>query len=42
MHALPALKQACLEALETEGEPGNAALFFSVVDPYSVLELEQF
>jgi hypothetical protein len=41
MHALPALKQACLEALETEGAPGNAALFFSVVDPYSVLDLVQ-
>jgi len=41
MHALPALKQACLEALETEGAPGNAALFFSIVDPYSVLDLVQ-
>jgi hypothetical protein len=41
MHALSALKQTCLEALETEGAPGNAALFFSVVDPYSVLDLVQ-
>jgi hypothetical protein len=39
MHALPALKQACLDAFDTEDEPGNPALFFSIVDPQSVLEL---
>ena len=39
MHALPVLKQACLDAFDTEDEPGNPALFFSVVDPGSVLEL---
>lgn len=39
MHALPILKQACLEALETDGEPGDPGRFFSLVDPGSVLEL---
>lgn len=39
MHALSILKQACLEALETDGEPGNPGRFFSMVDPGSVLEL---
>lgn len=39
MHALPILKQACLEALETDGEPGDPGRFFSIVDPGSVLEL---
>jgi hypothetical protein len=39
MHALHVLKQACLEALSTENAPGNPALFFSIVDPGSVLEL---
>lgn len=39
MHALPVLKQACLDAFDTEDEPGNPALFFSIVDPGSVLEL---
>ena len=41
MHALPILKQACLEALETDGEPGDPSRFFSIVDPGSVLELVQ-
>lgn len=41
MHALPILKQACLEALETDGEPGDPGRFFSIVDPGSVLELIQ-
>jgi hypothetical protein len=41
MHALPILKQACLEALETDGEPGDPSKFFSIVDPGSVLELVQ-
>ena len=41
MHALPVLKQACLDAFDTEDEPGNPALFFSIVDPQSVLELVQ-
>jgi hypothetical protein len=35
----PVLKQACLDALDTEDEPGNPSLFFSIVDPGSVLEL---
>ena len=39
MHALPVLKQACLDAFDTEDEPGNPALFFSIVDPGSVLDL---
>ena len=39
MHALPILKQACLEALETDGEPGDPGRFFSIVDPRSVLDL---
>jgi predicted Zn-dependent protease len=39
LHALPILKQACLEALETDGEPGDPGRFFSIVDPGSVLEL---
>jgi hypothetical protein len=39
MHILPVLKQACLDAFDTEDEPGNRALFFSIVDPGSVLEL---
>jgi hypothetical protein len=39
MHALPALKQAALEAFETEDGPGDLAGFFSLVDPQSVLEL---
>lgn len=39
MHALPILKQACLEALETDGEPGDPGRFFSIIDPGSVLEL---
>ncbi len=39
MHALPVLKQACLDAFDSEDEPGNPALFFSIVDPGSVLEL---
>lgn len=39
MHALPILKQACLEALETDGEPGDPGKFFSIVDPGSVLDL---
>lgn len=41
MHALPILKQACLEALETDGEPSDPGRFFSIVDPRSVLELVQ-
>lgn len=41
MHALPILKQACLEALETDGEPGDPGQFFSIVEPRSVLELVQ-
>lgn len=41
MHSLPILKQACLEALETDGEPGDPGRFFSIVDPGSVLELIQ-
>lgn len=41
MHALPILKQACLEALETDGEPGDPGRFFSIVEPRSVLELVQ-
>jgi len=39
MHALPILKQACLEALETDGAPGDPGRFFSIVDPGSVLDL---
>ena len=39
MHALSVLKQACLDAFDTEDEPGSPALFFSIVDPGSVLEL---
>jgi hypothetical protein len=39
MHALPALKQAALEAFETEDGPGDLAGFFSLIDPQSVLEL---
>ncbi len=39
MHTLPVLKQACLDAFDTEDESGNPALFFSIVDPASVLEL---
>lgn len=39
MHALPILKQACLEALETDSELGDPGRFFSIVDPDSVLEL---
>jgi hypothetical protein len=39
MHALPAIKQAALEALETEDGPGDLAGFFSLIDPQSVLEL---
>ena len=39
MHALLVLKQACLDAFDTEDEPGSPALFFSIVDPQSVLEL---
>jgi hypothetical protein len=42
MHALPVLKQACLDAFDTEDEPGNPALFFSIADPGSVLELGEF
>lgn len=41
MHALPVLKQPCLDAFDTEDEPGNPALFFSIVDPGSVLALVQ-
>jgi len=41
MHALPILKQACLEALENDAEPGDPGRFFSIVDPGSVLELIQ-
>ena len=33
------MKQPCLEALETDGEPGDPGRFFSIVDPGSVLEL---
>ena len=41
-HARPSiLKQAYLEALETDGEPGDPAKFFCIVDPGSVLELIQ-
>jgi hypothetical protein len=39
MHALPALKQAALEAFQTEHGPGDLAGFFSLIDPQSVLEL---
>jgi hypothetical protein len=39
MHALPVLKQAALEAFETEDGPGDLAGFFSLIDPQSVLEL---
>ncbi len=39
MHALSALKQAALGALETENGPGDMAGFFSLIDPQSVLEL---
>jgi hypothetical protein len=39
MHAFPALKQAALEAFETEDGPGDLAGFFSLIDPQSVLEL---
>jgi hypothetical protein len=39
MHALPALKQAALEAFDTEDGPGDLAGFFSLIDPPSVLEL---
>jgi hypothetical protein len=39
MHALTILKQACLEALKTDGEPGDPGRFFSIVDPSSVLDL---
>jgi hypothetical protein len=39
MHALPALKQAALEAFETEDGPGDMVGFFSLIDPQSVLEL---
>jgi hypothetical protein len=39
MHALPALKQAALEAFETEDGPGDMAGFFSLIDPQSVLDL---
>jgi len=41
VHALPILKQACLEALETDGEPGDPGRFFSIVDLGSVLKLVQ-
>jgi hypothetical protein len=36
---MPALKHACLEALESKDEPGDPTFFFSIVDPRSVLEL---
>jgi hypothetical protein len=39
MHALPALKQAALEAFDTEDGPGDLAGVFSLIDPQSVLEL---
>lgn len=39
MHALPVLKQACLEALDDTDGPSSPALFFSIVDPGSLLEL---
>jgi hypothetical protein len=39
MHALPALKQAALEAFETEDNLGDLTGFFSLIDPQSVLEL---
>lgn len=39
MHALTALKQAALEAFETEDGPGDMAGFLSIVDPQSVLKL---
>lgn len=39
MHALPALKQAALSALETEDGPGDMTGFLSIIDPQSVLEL---
>jgi len=35
----PHLKQPCLAALDTDGEPGDPGRFFSIVDPGSVLEL---
>ena len=41
MHALSLLKQACLDAFDTENKPGNPAFFFSIVDPGSVLKLVQ-
>ena len=39
MHALSALKQAALGAIETENGPGDMAGFFSLIGPQSVLEL---
>jgi hypothetical protein len=39
MHALPVLKQAALEAFETEDGPGDMVGFFSIIDPQSVLEM---
>ena len=39
MHALPVLRHACLEALDDSDGPPSPALFFSIVDPGSVLEL---
>ena len=42
MHVLPALKQACLEALDIDDQtPSDMALFYSVVNPRSVLEMIQ-
>jgi hypothetical protein len=39
MHALPTLKQAALEAFDTEDGSGDLVNFFAVIDPQSVLEL---
>jgi hypothetical protein len=39
MRSLPVLKQATLEAFETEDGPGDLAGFFSLIDPQFVLEL---
>jgi hypothetical protein len=40
MHALPVIKQAALEAMDSDEEtPGDASLLHAVMDPHTVLEL---
>lgn len=41
MHVLPILRQACLEALKTDGDPDDSGRFSSIVNARSVLELIQ-